>query len=95
MTLVDSIALGWIAVSLAVITAMLVVVAWAERRDRQAAKLRHPAYPDAPPRRLLATRCAACLMPVRYERHPYGRDDALALHAAYECAGQLARKDSR
>ncbi len=65
------------------------------RRDRRqdraekrcVAADRHPVQPR---RRTPAARCPKCQFLVAYERHPQGRDDALALHAAYECANRPA-----
>lgn len=68
--------------------AVLAAVMWCldcrgDGRAADAARDRHPATPAL--RRSPATRCKACLLPVRYENHPQGRGDAMALHVAYEC----------
>lgn len=93
MTTIEAIALGWIAVTLSILTALLIVAACTERRDRREAKVRHPVAQFIP--RSVAIFCGPCGGLIRYQQHPQGRDDAVALHAAYECAAQLVRRDAR
>ena len=47
-----------------------------------------------PAERAPAVRCPACGTAVRYHHHPQGRQDALNLHTAYECAAAPAHRET-
>jgi hypothetical protein len=74
---------------LSLATVLVIVVMCLDRGDGHEPEVWSP-----PPRRDPAIRCPTCLRPVRYQAHPGGRDDALALHIGFECTGVPAvRKD--
>lgn len=76
------------------LVAVLVFAGWRrDRRERSATAARHPAGQSLP--RRFALPCECCSHPIRYQVHPDGQEDAVALHLAFECEAQLAVRRSR